>query len=495
MSFALAGCGGGSQSSPSSSSSSSTQPSSSSSSSSSSEKEPTVFDGTDYYESLSSRVSFDKDNENNIVEEFSSGKMNDDYWNALSGVWQNDSSSYPHNGVQSRNLFYVKNDDKTSLAFKGRGIYSSDEDSVKKNGYTLPEGACIISKNNLGPGRFEIEMAAMPREGGVSAMWTYSTTTGNEATSQNEIDIELGGNTSETFMREWCTTWTKHSSKATENVDVTPICHTNDGKIHKYSFDWYTDYKGTGKARVDWFLDSILIATFSGEGGEVVPVTEMPLWIGLWFPNWASIASFDTDYMLVDSIKYTAFDSSQGYDACRAKSGYTQVSPSKAMIKTISMGEVRGLNKLSNGDFSSLEKAPQDESYMGWVEDGASQGTVSLTDGPSTSKAFLLSSKDNTGDTGEFLMQKISNCYEGYEFTYVFEAKLNEGSEASIEFHYLSIRDKNLKTLSIILGGEGFKTYAGSSPMPENAGHLRVDLVVDKGSAVFSKARLIKTSW
>lgn len=422
--------------------------------------------------------------------------MNDDYWNALSGVWQNDSSSYPHNGVQTRNLFYVTNGSKTSLAFKGRGIYNTDSDSTRKNGYTYPEGACIISKNHLGPGRYEIDLAAMPREGGVSAMWTYCTTTGSEATSQNEIDIELGGNTSETYMREWCTTWTKHSSKATENVDVSKVCYTNDGKIHKYTFDWYTDYKGTGKARVDWFLDSILIATFSGEGGEVVPTTEMPLWIGLWFPNWASVASFDTDYMLVDGIRYTAFDSTQAYDDCRAKAGYTQVTPSTAGIRTIDIDAVRGVNKIANGDFSSLSKAPQDDSYMGWSEDGASSGTVALGDGASSgSKAFLLSAKDDSGNNGEYLVQKISNSYAGYSFDYDFEAKLNAGSEAQIELHYLSIRDSNVETVTIPLEGEGFKTYTGSITLPEKTGNLRVDLVVNKGSALFSKASLVKTSW
>jgi hypothetical protein len=194
-----------------------------------------TFDGTSYYDSVAERVGLDSANANNIDEQFTGGKMSDTVWNALSGVWQNDSAAYPHNGMQAHNLFYVKNGSKTQLAFEGRGIYSSDSDTVIKNGYREPEGACIISKNHLGPGRYEIAMAAMPREGGVSAMWTYCTTTGSEATSQNEIDIEIGGNTSETYMREWCTTWTKHTSKATINVDVSKLCYLNDGAIHKYN--------------------------------------------------------------------------------------------------------------------------------------------------------------------------------------------------------------------------------------------------------------------
>jgi hypothetical protein len=66
-----------------------------------------TFNGTAYYDAIAERVGFDKANANNIDEEFSDGKMSDSIWNALSGVWQNDSAAYPHNGMQAHNLFYV----------------------------------------------------------------------------------------------------------------------------------------------------------------------------------------------------------------------------------------------------------------------------------------------------------------------------------------------------------------------------------------------------
>lgn len=490
IAFALAGCGGNPSSSTPVSSANSSNPAASSQAQSS--ENDTTFNGTTYYENLANRVSFDKTNTNNIDEAFAGGMMSDTYWNTLTGVWQNDSASYPHNGVQSRNLFYVNKNEKTMLAFKGRGVYSSESDTLTTNGYRKPEGACIISKNHLGPGRYEINMAAMPREGGVTAMWTYCTTTGSEATSQNEIDIEVGGNASETYKREWCTTWTTHTSKATANVDCSSLTYLNDGRIHKYTFDWYTNYKNRGERRVDWFLDGVLIASTTG---EEVSETEMPLWVGLWFPNWSSVATFDTDYLLVDSIKYTAFDESQYYETCRAKSGYTQVAPSSSGIQNVDYSVIASTNKLSNGDFESLELCKQDQSYFGWFLDSASAGTIALdsdhTKGASSLK--LTSGSGNDATHGEYLMQTISNAYPGYQYTYSIDAKkLSAATDAQIEIHYSTIKGSALGgTQTIKLDSTEWKTYQGKITLPENAGNLRFDLVVNDGSALFDNGSVI----
>jgi hypothetical protein len=331
-------------------------------------------------------------------------------------------------------------------------------------------------------------MAAMPREGGVTAMWTYSTTTGNEATSQNEIDIEVGGNTSETYMREWCTTWTKHDSKATVNVDVSKLCYLNDGKMHKYTFDWYTDYEKSGEGRVDWFVDGVLIATVSGD--EVTTI-EMPLWIGLWFPNWSSAAAFDTDYLLVNSIQYTAFDASQDYDECRAAAGYTQVAPSAAAIQTIDYSLIKNVNKLANGAFESLDVCKQDSTYFGWTLDDASKGTMALSDDHTEgTKSYELTAGSGTGTHGEYLMQTISNAYAGYQYAYSIDAKkVSADTDAQIELHFSTINGSVLSdTTTIKLDSTEWKTYSGTITMPEKAGNLRMDLAVYDGSALFDNA-------
>jgi hypothetical protein len=50
----------------------------------------------------------------------------------------------------------------------------------------------------------------------------------------------LGGDAQ--YTNEWTTTWTTHTDKETDSVDVSKVCYLNDGKFHKYTFDWYTDY-------------------------------------------------------------------------------------------------------------------------------------------------------------------------------------------------------------------------------------------------------------
>lgn len=452
----------------------------------------TTFNGTEYYDKVETRSAFDLEDERNIDEKLSNGKLNDDYWNTLSGVWQNESATYPHNGVQKRNLLYVKDNDSTYLAFRGRGMYNTLSDTEKSSdGYTLPEGACIITKNKLGPGRYEFEMAAMPRYGGVSAAWTYLSESGNELTSQNEIDIEIGGEAGkDTFTHEWCTSWTKKTNKSTKNIDTSSVAYLNDGAFHKYTFDWYTNYLDEGKGRVDWFIDGILICSISG---GVVTDKEMPLWIGLWFPSWTNMASFDTDYLLLKSAKYTAFDTNQPYEEIRAKSGYTQEDPSKSGIQNINYDVIKNLNKISNPSFESFEVTKQDQTHNGWISNELSTGgEIKQTQESNTSggHSFLLT----TGENETSASQWIECSYEGYKFDYSFLGKLVEGSEANIEFHYWnSYRNKEIaEAKKLSLTKTSWEELKGSlEGLPEKCYHLEIRLAVKKGSAYFDESSLI----
>ncbi|MCI2110812.1 MAG: glycoside hydrolase family 16 protein [Bacilli bacterium] len=450
----------------------------------------TPFNGTAYYDHVNTRVGFDAGCDLNIDEELSGGALNDDYWNALSGVWQNDATSYPHNGVQARNLYYVKDGDETYLGIKGRGMYSSSSDSkVDANGYILPEGGCLISKNHLAPGRYEIDMAAMPRYGGVSAMWTYLCETGNENTSQNEIDIEIGGEAEkDTFSHEWCTSWTKKTNKQTVNVDTSSLCYLNDGSFHKYTFDWYTNYNGTDKGKVDWFVDGVCIASVSG---GVVTDIDMPLWIGLWFPNWTNMAAFDEDFMLVKSIKYTAFDETQYYEESRAKAGYTQVDPSMAGIDSIDYSDVKNANRLSNGDMERSAIARQDSSYMGWLKSDAGDGTSEfVSDSASGSKALRLTA---AATEPMIFAQNIGSAYEGYRYRYSFAGKNVASGAGALEIHYLSRLGLDVAPATTIAidSADAYKTYSGEITVPAKAKTLEVRLVASSGSACFDDVSLV----
>ena len=443
----------------------------------------------DYYKDVESRAKFDNENPLNFDEKMKNGLSNDT-WLTLDGAWHTNVEGAEHNGVRSRNLFYTKdNEGNDLLAIKGRGKYYN-EDSQNKN---LPEGGCIISKEHLTPGRYEIEMASFPRVGAVTAMWTYCTTTGNEATSQNEIDIELGGNAQ--YQEEWCTSWTKKNDKKTESVNVgqklDQSLFFNDGKMHKFTFDWYTNYGEDGEARVDWFVDEKLIYSVDG---SCVPTHAMPLWIGVWFPPlWAGVPLFNEDYLLIKNIKFTSFEDTQYFDSCRSEPGYTKKAINEANIQNIDYNKIKNINKLSNGDFESIEQ-PLLNDYNGWIIDNTSKGKVILNDQKTLgSHSFELQAGEDSEDYhGEYLRQSISAAYPGFKYNLSIDAKkLNEASNGNIEIYQRNIGKAKIKKDVIKIDSLDFKTYTKKIVMIEDAYELEIDITSEDGSILYDNASLI----
>lgn len=443
----------------------------------------TGIDGS-YYQKVTERVSFDENNTNNIHEDFKDG-IDGDVFSSVDGVWDA-GSTQPHNGVRSRNLFYTIDDNGNKiLAIKGRGRYNQEDESTKGK----PEGAVLITNNHLSPGRYEIEMAAFPRFGGCSAFWTYCTTTGSEATSQNEIDIELGGEGQ--FTNEWCTTWTTHTNKETKNIDLSEQLHFNDGKFHKYTFDWYTDYENSGEKRVDWFVDEVFVTSISG---SAVSEHEMQLWLGLWLPSWAGSSFFDTDYMLIKSIKFTAFDASQFYETCRSKTSFTTTNPNDLNIQTIDYSTIKNINKLTNGDFS-LSSTYSENNYYGWNIEDASSGTMEfLNEGSiSSSKALKLTAGkvvEGRNYHGQYVYQELGGAYDAYKYKLKIDAKKEtEDSSGNIEIKCLDT-SKTLTTQSIAIDSTSYKTYEEEIIMPKNSNTLRITITSENGSVSYSNASL-----
>lgn len=461
---------------------------SNSTSSTKSFEEPTTFNGTDYYDELADRVGLESDSSLSFDEKMTNGTLNDKLWWVIDGYWDAGGATDWHNGVRARNLRYIQGGKDNYLAVKARGSYSRDTDMAKaSSGHIKAEGACIMSQNFLKPGRFEIEMATMPREGAVTAMWTYYSK-GSEATSQNEIDIEIGGLAQ--YTNEWTTTWTTHSDKETDSVDVTKIAYLNDGKIHKYSFDWYTDYQGTGKRRVDWFVDGILIKSITG---SAVPETAMPLWIGLWCPSWAGSSCFIDDYMLIKNVKYSQFDSASQYclDA-RGNPAYGHTLPSASNIKAATFAETQDVEKFSNTSFESLENCVTDNSYFGWARETASEGSVTLSDDHSEgSHSFQLNASTTSSDTyhGEYLDQKVSLAYSGYQYRYSLDAKLLSAQSAgNIEIRYKDKGGKTIKTDVAKIDSLTWKTFSGTITMPDNSVSLQISITAEEGSVLYDNA-------
>ena len=441
-----------------------------------------------YYSLVEKRNPFDKDCDLNFVDEITNG-LDDSVWNTLDGYWENGGTT-PHNGVRRRNIFYTKDSTGNGyVALKARGNYNTDDPTL--NG--KPEGACIETKNSLGPGRYEVEMAAMPREGGVTAMWTYKCTTGSEATSQNEIDIEIGGGGQ--YSNLWCTTWTTKTNKATHAPDVSNICYMNDGIIHKYTFDWYTDYGTSGQARIDWFIDGQLVQSIKG---GTISTIDMPIWLGVWLPSWAGNAHWVEDYILVDKVSYTAFDSSQFYDENRAYTTYSPLDPSKSGIQNIDFASITsGLNKLSNPSFELTSEYATDD-YYGWKNFGKANdytGTLTFVNDAKmgNNAAKVASGAGNDGDG--YFYQRVSCSYKGFKYHFEIDAKLlNENDDAEIIVWQKDFSTvKSIKMTNIKINSTSYKTYSADIEMLDGAATLDIFLHTASGAAIFDNAKLFRT--
>ena len=454
--------------------------------SSSDKPEPPVID-EHYYEKVSERVAFDENNANNFVDDITNG-LNDNVWVTLDGFWENGGTANWHNGVRRRNLFYTKDSNNNGyLAMKARGRYNREDPSI--NGKA--EGACIETINTYGPGRFEVTMAAMPRDGGVSAFWTYACPSGSEERTQYEIDVEIGGTGQYTNL--WATTWVNKNNKGTKNIDVTNICYMNDGKMHKYTFDWYTDYVGRDETRIDWFIDEQYVVSLDK---TAISTVAMPIWLGLWLPSWAGPCEFETDYLLIDKVSYKAFDpSTQYYEPLRINPGYTPKAPSQSDIQTIPFNDIKNVNKLSNAGCESLDTYLAND-HFGWKKNINFNGTIQLSDDHTEgSKSFTLASS-STGTNDESRYYQDINCaYPGYEFDLSFDGKISEGSTATVQIQSRKTGSANaLKTETITIDSTAWKSFSKHITMANKADFLRINLRVESGSANFDNFKLVKAN-
>ena len=441
---------------------------------------------SDYYANIERRNAFDKENELNFKDEITNG-LDDSVWNTLDGYWENGGTT-PHNGVRRRNIFYTKDGNGNGyLALKARGIYNQEDPANAGK----PEGSCIETKNSLGPGRYEVSMAAMPREGGVTALWTYKCES-SEDVSQNEIDIEIGGGGQ--YNELWCTSWTSKKNKATHAPDVSNICYMNDGKIHKYTFDWYTDYGKNHERRVDWFIDEQYV--YSITGGTVTDI-DMPLWLGVWMPSWAGDAAWVEDYIIVDKVQYTAFDENQYYTSKRAYNTYSPKDPSKSDIQTVDFNSITSrLNKLSNPSFETTSLYGEEDFY-GWkyyAHDTFSGSTSFESDASSGNHAMKITAGNTEENKDGYMYQRISCSYEGFQYNFSIDAKLGSSdSEAEI---ILWQRNRagigKVKQDIIPITATTYTTLTKGVLMAANAGALDIFLHVKKGSAYFDNAKLYK---
>ena len=191
-------------------------------------------------------------------------------------------------------------------------------------------GACLVTKEFFGSGRYEVKAKVFPRIGACTAFWTFFYKEYYKSSSEfdyyrklgyidhggyviinHEIDIEIPGrpdalnnfNRDISFNLALCNNW-KGIHQSEHTVTTSDWGMDARGKYHIYRFDWHTG--GDDEiARVDFYFDNKLIRTITTH----IPTFKSQYWVGVWFPDgWAGVPDFNIAYLQIDWIKIHPFN-------------------------------------------------------------------------------------------------------------------------------------------------------------------------------------------
>lgn len=255
-----------------------------------------------------------------VCDDFDGSQVDSSKWYVLRKQWGGNNAN---GGVVEDNVD-VSNG---NLLLTGLGNnYNGAVRGINKDGSSRSDGkktgAGIASKDYLGSGIYEVRMKALPEFGAVSTIWTFhyqefsqgdqeyidNNGTGDYWASNHEIDIEIPGRPGEAFENISFDYFLGNSwrGERESEYDVNYINSGDnaDGQYHDYKFIWHTG--GNGETpRIEFYRDGQYLYTET----DHIPTYKGRLWLAVWFANgWAGSANFDTDTMVVDYFKFTAFD-------------------------------------------------------------------------------------------------------------------------------------------------------------------------------------------
>lgn len=347
-----------------------------------------------------------------LLDDFKNG-IDKNKWYISVGNW----SSAVSNGLKAENVGYTKED---LLVLKANGEYYPDSEMKLT-------GAALVSKETMGPGKYEVVMKVMPRLGACTAFWTFYYENDHY---NHEIDIELPGSKSYEYVMN--TNWIGVGSKEhTSKIIKTPT-PANDGKWHKYTFEWHTNPKV-----IKYYVDDELTAITD----DHVPTANGQLWIGVWFPNkWAGEPLFESDYLLVDWISYQPF----AEPSIKTEPSSSRMAPLDAYpTKPITITE---RNYISNSNFEVTNNAwkyQDDNAYL--VSSQAYEGNRSL----------LIFNNSSA-------WQNIEAVYDNYNFEASFHATLEKGEKGEFRVNCLDENNEVINEGKFTFTIEDTKEYAVS---------------------------------
>jgi hypothetical protein len=199
--------------------------------------------------------------------------------------------------------------------------------------------------------------------------------------------------------------------------------------------------------------------------------------------------------MLIDTISYTAFDTTQYYETCRSQPGYDKKDPSKANIGTLSMDEIKNVNKLANGTMEDLNLAV-DNTYYGWSEKENSSGKLTLGEG-NNDNGYVVSASEDTSlserKRAHYIYQTISGAYPGYQYQFKGSAKLNdENAKGAFQFIFVDKLSNVLDSIDVDIESTNFEEYVKDIEVPSDTTSLIIRCTSNNGSVSFDDLSLIK---
>lgn len=407
------------------------------------------------------------DNKNAFFDDFTNGVSYDD-WIIANGFW-----GQGNGGVISDNVFYTE---KGELMLRGNGLYYAKEE-VKGVG-TLKDGrntgAALISKFLCGPGRYEIKMKPLARQGACTAFWTFSNQPVEGRENDNhEIDIELPGGKESgviSFKNLLNTNYTTETYMHSQDVSTTAVgeeIFLNDGEYHTFGFDWYTN-----PGYIVYYLDGKVTAV----SDHFIPSLQTRLWLGVWFPNNAGFVGqsyFETDYLMVDWVKYLPFDSSQTYVPFTP--GLT-VSPLAEKMYPSTPTIVPEVNLVANGDFEYI-RVKEDINNFGWVYNKLNTEELPVEEVcyPENGVGYQ-GSAGATIKHGGYLTTDIDSIYEGFKHKVSFDAKSDGDDSVVLVSYFDPINTRPIKEEYINITKGDYADYEYLTTAPEGAHYMRLEI-------------------
>lgn len=155
-------------------------------------------------------------------------------------------------------------------------------------------------------GRYECRVL-LPKENGTTFCIKLLGQYGNQDYAFIQMQTPYEITNSEADINNCIEISAKVRNGTSKHKEVQITKNLNDGNFHTLGFDWYCS---TNNKKINFYIDNTFIGSIDGTN---VPNTPMKLYIGAYPSNNLPLSNyFDTDYVLIDYIRYIPFVNQEG---------------------------------------------------------------------------------------------------------------------------------------------------------------------------------------